>query len=108
MDYGLIAGTELDYRTTFCSEVYGTWRPVVIDDVAEDPIYRDHPTPKLYHFSSYISVPIVRADGQWFGTLFAIDSRPARLANSAAVTAFPLLAELIALELDAGERSASA
>ena len=49
------------------------------DNVATDAIYRQHATPAIYGFQSYISVPIILADGTFFGTLCAIDPRPARL-----------------------------
>ena len=40
---------------------------VVIDHVAEDAVYRDHHTPRQYGFQSYISMPIILADGTFFG-----------------------------------------
>ncbi|MDP1293939.1 sensor histidine kinase, partial [Klebsiella variicola] len=35
----------------------------VIDKASEDPLYRDHHTPRMYRFESYISVPVFRTDG---------------------------------------------
>jgi GAF domain-containing protein len=52
---------------------------LAIDHVAEDQAYCGHPTPALYGFQRNISVPIVLADGAFFGTLCAIDPRPARV-----------------------------
>ncbi|MFZ5704502.1 MAG: GAF domain-containing protein [Pseudomonadota bacterium] len=95
----LNAGDELDLKTTICDEVRGHGQAVIIDDVAADPLYRDHPTPRLYGFRSYISAPIQLADGEIFGTLFAVDVAPARLSNSNALLSFDLLAKLVALEL---------
>ena len=46
---------------------------VVIDNVADDMAYCGHHTPAQYGFQSYISMPIVLADGTFFGTLCAID-----------------------------------
>lgn len=105
--YGLSPGDELPISTTICDEVRGHRRATVIEHVAEDPLFHDHPTPRRYGFQSYISVPILRADGGFFGTLFAIDMAPAKLANSSAVTTFNLFAQLIALQLDADERAAA-
>lgn len=96
---GLTPGDELDLKTTICDEVRGHGQAVIIDDVAADPLYRDHPTPRLYGFRSYISAPIQLADGEIFGTLFAVDVAPARLSNSNALLSFDLLAGLVALEL---------
>ena len=105
--YGLLPGTELDIRTTLCDEVRGHRGPIVIDNVARDPIFRHHHTPRMYGFQSYIAAPIVRGDGNFFGTLFAIDTVPAKLSNSVAITTLNLFAQLIALELDGAERTGS-
>jgi GAF domain-containing protein len=95
--FGVAQGSELDVDTTLCAEVRGGPRAILIDNVAEDPIFHDHHTPRLYGFQSYISAPIIRGDG----SLFAIDAAPAKLANSNAPIAFNLFARLIAMELDA-------
>ena len=54
---------------------------VVIDHVAEHPVYCNHHTPAMYGLQSYISMPIFMQDGQFYGTLCAIDPKPARLNN---------------------------
>ncbi len=51
----------------------------MIDHVAEDPAFCGHHTPARYGFQSYISMPIVLPDGTFFGTLCAIDPKPAKL-----------------------------
>jgi signal transduction histidine kinase len=61
----------------------------------------------MYGFQSYISVPIVRADGTFFGTLCAIDPRPAVLRTPQMIGMFTLFAELIASQLDAADRLAT-
>lgn len=61
----------------------------------------------MYGFQSYISVPITLADGTIFGTLCAIDRRPARLKNPETIWTFKLFAELIASHLDAFDRFAA-
>ncbi|MET0375508.1 MAG: GAF domain-containing protein [Rhizorhabdus sp.] len=104
---GIGPGDERPLSTTICDEMRGHRQAIVIENVADDPIYHDHPTPRLYGFQSYISVPIVRTNGDFFGTLFAIDPAPARLANGSAVTTFNLFAQLISLQLDADERGAA-
>lgn len=100
IDFGLAPGDELRIETTICRDVRACGAAVVINHVAEDPAWRDHPTPAMYGFQSYISMPIVLRDGSLFGTLCAIDPRPARLAPEA-VEMFRLFAELIAMHLDA-------
>src|SRR6202012_3736527 len=52
-------------------------------------------------FQSYISVPIILPDGRFFGTLCAIDPRPARLNNPETIGTINLFAELIATYLNA-------
>ncbi len=58
----------------------------------------------MYGFQSYISMPIRRANGAFFGTLCAIDPRPARLKTPETVGMFKLFADLIGFHLDAQER----
>ena len=101
IDFGLDAGDELEVRTTICGEIRGSGEAVVIDNVANEPRWRAHHTPIMYGFKSYISVPIVRADGSFFGTLCAID--PAARENSLSKVrgAIEAFAGRIASELDA-------
>ncbi len=103
ISFGLQPGGELPLETTICNEIRDSGHKVVIDHVANDPQFRDHPTPAMYGFQSYISVPIVRDDGQVWGTLCAIDPRPASL-KSDAVNMFELFAQLVAFHLDAHAR----
>lgn len=102
--FGLKPGGELEIKTTICDEIRDSGQPVVIDHVAKDIDFCHHPTPRMYGFQSYISVPIVRPDGRFFGTLCAIDPRPARLNTPETIGMFNLFAELIAFHLDAQER----
>ena len=79
---------------------------MVIDHVAEDEHFRDHHTPRLYGLQSYISMPIILPNGAFFGTLCAIDPRPARLNRPEVIGMFKNFAQLIAFHLDAQERAA--
>lgn len=108
IDFGLVAGGELPLETTLCNEIRLSRQPVAIDHVAEDPHYAVHHTPALYGFQSYISLPILRTDGSFFGTLCAIDPRPARLNTPEMIGMFTLFADLIAFHLDTQERLAQA
>jgi signal transduction histidine kinase len=103
--FGLEPGGELDVETTICHEIRQSGEAVIINNVAEDPCYRSHKTPAMYGFQSYISMPIILPDGRFFGTLCAIDPRPARLAPEA-VSMFKLFAQLIAFHLNALEQAA--
>lgn len=97
--FGLTPGAELPVHTTICDEIRGSGEGVVIDHVAEDPDFRAHHTPLQYGFQSYISMPIRLPDGEFFGTLCAIDPRPARLRNPETVGMFQLFAEMIGSQL---------
>lgn len=102
--FGLPAGGELKVETTLCHEVRQHRQVVVIDNVAEDAVYASHHTPSIYGLQSYISVPIVLPDGTFFGTLCAIDSKPAKLNNPEVLGTFKLFAELIAYHLEADKK----
>ncbi len=102
--FGLQPGGELEIRTTICDEIRTHGAAVVIDHVAEDDAFRDHHTPRMYNFQSYISVPIIRSNGQFFGTLCAIDRAPAKLKDGTVRESFELFAQLIAAQLESEEQ----
>jgi signal transduction histidine kinase len=104
INFGIRPGGKLDISTTLCLESRTARRPVVIDHATNDPIYRDHPTPRIYHIESYISVPIILPSGEYFGNLCAVDPRPAVVSDTRTVGMFTLFAELIALQLDSEAR----
>lgn len=107
IQFGLKPGDELKLETTICNEIRRDQEAVVIEEVAKDQFYNDHHTPAMYGFQSYISVPIVRTNGTFFGTLCAIDPRPARVNTPETIGMFKLFAELIATQFDASEQLAS-
>ena len=104
ISFGLEPGGELKVETTICNEIRASHQAVVIDSVADDEMYCGHHTPAMYGFQSYISMPIVRRDGSFFGTLCAIDPQPAKLKNPEIIGMFRLFAELIASHLDSAEQ----
>ena len=99
--FGLTTGGELPVETTICHEIRQSGEPVIINHADEDIGFFDHQTPVLYGFQSYISMPIILADGTFFGTLCAIDPKPAPLNTPETIGMFKLFAELIAFHLDA-------
>ena len=106
IEFGLKPGGELKVETTICHEIRQSHKAVIIDHVADDQMFCGHHTPAMYGFQSYISVPIILADGTFFGTLCAIDPRPARLNNPQTIDTFYLFAELIGSHLNTVERLA--
>jgi signal transduction histidine kinase len=104
IEFGLQPGGELKVVTTICCEIRDSGRLVAIDHASQDEVYCHHPTPQMYGFQSYISVPIQLPGGELFGTLCAIDPKPARVNTPETIGMFTLFANLIALHLDAQQR----
>lgn len=106
-EFGLKVGGELDVTTTLCSEIHASHQPIIISQVSADPDYCHHHTPQIYGFESYISVPVLRADGSFFGTLCALDPLPRDLSSPATRAMFESFARLLTLQLDAEEQQQS-
>ena len=100
LNFGLKPGDELMLETTICHEIRDHGVPVVIDEVACDPIFAEHHTPAMYGFQSYISVPIRLKDGTFFGTLCAIEPLPLPLKSSRILENMTIYADLIAFHLE--------
>ncbi len=100
IQFGLKPGGRLQVQTTLCSESRAARQPVVIDHASTDPVYFNHHTPRLYNIESYISVPIIHSNGDYFGNLCAIDPRPARVSDARVVSMFTAFADLIARQLE--------
>ncbi|MGO4771754.1 ATP-binding protein [Flavobacterium sp. W22_SRS_FK3] len=103
--FGLKPGDELEIKTTICHEIHESKKAVIIDNVSEDDEFRDHHTPAMYGLQSYISVPIIRQDGSFFGTLCAIDPKPNNLKEFKVREMFYLFADLISFHLTAIEQA---
>lgn len=101
IQFGLEPGGELKLETTLCHEVRDRQQAIIIDHAAIDESFSCHPTPAMYGFQSYISVPIIRKDGSFFGTLCALDPKPVRLKDTEVVEMFRLFADLISFHLGA-------
>ena len=99
VQFGLPAGGELKIETTLCNEIRDHRQPIIIDNVEEDPHYCYHHTTKIYGLKSYISFPIILKDGTFFGTLCAVDARPAQLNNSKVIGIFTMFTELLSFHL---------
>jgi signal transduction histidine kinase len=101
---GMVPGDEIAIETTLCDAVRDRRHAIVIDDVAADPVYATHRIAVLHRFQSYISMPIFRSDGSFFGTLCALDPMPRKVSDPAATGTFTAFAQLIALHLDSQVR----
>lgn len=100
IDFGLKPGGELVLETTICHEIRQHRTPVMFGHASTHPLFSTHHTPLTYGLESYISIPIIKANGEFFGTLCAIDSVPANLEAPAIVETLKLFAQLIAMNLD--------
>ncbi|MFJ5257352.1 ATP-binding protein [Pseudomonas sp. NPDC088414] len=105
LEFGLQVGDELDLVTTLCHEIRQSHVSVVIDKASEDPLYCEHHTPRMYHFESYISVPVFRTDGRFFGTICALDPVPAQLKSSSIQSTMESFARMLALQIEAEENA---
>lgn len=107
ISFGLRPGGELTVSTTICHEIRQSGQVVVIDHVAQDTVYCNHQTPKLYKFQSYISVPIRLTDGSFFGTLCALDPEPRVLSTVETINMFEMFAGVIGYHLSTAEKMRS-
>jgi signal transduction histidine kinase len=98
--FGLKPGMELQVNTMLCFDSRTSRAPIVIEHASSDPRYCNHEAPKRYQIESYVSVPIIRANGGYFGNLSALDSRPAKVADLRILSMFTEFAALIASQLD--------
>ena len=100
IELGLVPGSEIAIKATLCDGVRRTSTLVAIDDLAKDEVFCGHPTLVGMGIQSYISVPIVLSNGEFFGTLCALDRSPKHLNSPEIIGMFTLFAELIAQHLD--------
>lgn len=98
--FGMQPGDELVIEKTFCNTVRQTGREVVFNSVQAPGAYNQHPIALLYEIESYISVPIYRRDGSFFGTLCALDRKSVEMETDRVVRMFRLFAELISFHLE--------
>src|ERR1700678_1893252 len=98
--FGLKPGMELQVNTTLCFDSRASRAPIVIEHASADPRYCNHEAPKLYQIESYVSVPIIRANGGYFGNLSALDPSPGKVGEPRILSMFTEFAALIALQLD--------
>jgi signal transduction histidine kinase len=104
LEFGLKPGGELVLETTICNEIRQHRQPVVFGHASAHPHFSTHATPRLYSLESYISIPIFRGDGDFFGTLCAIDPKPALIDDPNLLKTLELFAQLIGAQIDVEER----
>jgi signal transduction histidine kinase len=106
LNFGLKPGGELELTTTICHEIQSSHlhEAVIIDHVSEDECYRLHHTPRIYQFESYIAVPVFLSDGSFFGTICALDPKPAKLRTKAIEALMTSFSRLLAIQIESEEK----
>jgi signal transduction histidine kinase len=103
LEFGLTAGADLVLETTICHDIRTSEQreAVVIDHVSQDERYRCHHTPRLYKFESYIAVPVFLSDGEFFGTICALDPNPAQLRGTPIEMMMTSFARMLTIQIEA-------
>jgi len=97
--FGLKPGMRLAVNNTLCLDARASRAPVVIERASADPRYCHHETPKRYQIESYVSVPVIRTNGDYFGNLSTLDPMPAKV-TPRTLSMFNDFAALIGAQLD--------
>jgi signal transduction histidine kinase len=98
--FGLRPGMVLQVNAAPYFDAQASRAPIVIERASADPRYRRHEAAKRYQIESYISVPIIRANGGCFGNLSALDPSPLKPKEPRILSMFTEFAALIASQLD--------
>jgi len=108
IEFGLNPGDELEVKKTICDDIRQCGQMIIIDRVADDPTWRKHPVPMLFGFESYASLPIFLENGDFYGTLCAIDPEERVLSTVETVSLLRACADRVAAILSASHGSAEA
>lgn len=103
LGFGLDVGGELDVTTTLCHEIRASHQTIMIDKASEDELYCTHHTPQIYQFESYISVPVLRSDGSFFGTICALDPNPSDIKGGVIGPMMESFARLLSIQIESEE-----
>lgn len=95
-------GTCLDWQESLCQQMV-EGAPAVVPDVAQVPEYADLPLTAAYGINGFVGAPILTADGEVFGTVFALNATPRQI-DDVAVQALHMGAALMGTILDLEQR----
>lgn len=96
---GITPGGPLAVRTNLGLESQASRTPILIEQASTDPRYVSRHRRGLYQVESYVSVPIFLPSGGYFGTLCALDPKPAKLGQPFILSTFNRFAALIASQI---------
>ena len=97
--FGLKPGMELAVNT-FCLDTRTARAPIVIEHASARACHCRYEAPKCFRIESYVSVPIIRANGGYFGNLSTLDPSPTKVTEPRILSMFTEFAALIASQLD--------
>ncbi|MHC9237583.1 hypothetical protein ACX9MO_18320 [Pseudooceanicola sp. 502str34] len=103
VNIGLAEGDKIEFETAFCQSVRQMSPKILFSDVATDKIYKKHPIAAKLGIVSDASLPILRSDGTFSGTLCAIDTMPRDVQHPRAVAMLGMFAEIIGRGLEVKE-----
>jgi diguanylate cyclase (GGDEF)-like protein len=93
--YGVKPGDSMVYADSMCARVVAGEAPNISPDIDAEPALRDLPVRKVVPVNTYVSFPLMRADGGLFGTLCGWDP----LASTPSLRDQQALLELLARQL---------
>lgn len=103
INFGIETGDEFALETNLGNKFRQYHNPIIIEEFEKSDAIAKHQMPLYHSFQSYISYPIFRKGGRFFGTLCAVDPKPAKIDNKEVRELFVLYAQLISFHLDAIE-----
>ncbi len=99
-EWGLKVGDEFICSRTYCHRVVTGELLGAINDTLEHPLTRDIPITRELGIRSYIGVPVVLADGSFYGAICCISRRPHHELDECDVRFMKLLSRLVARDID--------
>ena len=99
--YGLAAGDAHRWEDSFCINMVAGRTPQIAPDAMAVPEYAAAGVARQIDIGSYVGVPLVRSDGELFGTLCGLDPAPQSDDLAAQASLIQLLAGLLSSILDA-------
>lgn len=100
---GMEVGNRLEAQAAILDGANGR-EMVVIDDLSGDPRWREHVALLQYGVRSFLSVPIFRPGGTFFGTICLFDRAPRLLDEPVTLGVIGAFARLIGRQLEDGEQ----
>ena len=95
IELGINTGDTLELETTICNEFRRNPQVLFVPEISLDGRFSSRPVVKKHMLESYAGAPIFLPDGQLWGALCALDSRPIIFENPDMTETLALFARLI-------------